>query len=104
MARNIAYGLYKVTGAPEENWAKAGDLYVVADALAEEIFKAARVESFERVAAVDPKVIKRCAHPFRGLDGADGYWDFDVPVLPADLRHRRCWYRLRAYGARPWRG
>ena len=81
---HIDYGLYRVTGAPEENWAKAGDLYVIADALAEEIFAAARVESFERVAAVDPAVIKRCSHPFRGLDGADGYWDFDVPVLPAD--------------------
>ncbi len=29
-------------------------------------------------------MIERCAHPFRGLAGAGGYWDFDVPMLPAD--------------------
>jgi isoleucyl-tRNA synthetase len=80
----IAYGLYRVTQAAEDNWARVGDALIVADALAEEIFKAARVEAYERVAAVDPADVKRCAHPFRGLDGANGYWDFDVPMLPAD--------------------
>ena len=25
-----------------------------------------------------------CAHPFRGLDGASGEWDYDVPMLPGD--------------------
>ena len=80
----IAYGLYRVTRAAEDNWAKVGDALIVADALAEEIFKASRVEGYERVASVDPAMITRCAHPFRGLDGANGYWDFDVPMLPAD--------------------
>ena len=32
----IAYGLYKVTDAPADNWAKNGDLLILADALAEE--------------------------------------------------------------------
>ena len=32
----IAYGLYKVTDAPADNWAKTGDLLILADALAEE--------------------------------------------------------------------
>src|SRR3712207_7701628 len=27
---------------------------------------------------------QRCAHPFRGIAGGNGTWDFDVPVLPAD--------------------
>jgi len=25
-----------------------------------------------------------CAHPFRGIDGGEGEWDYDVPVLPGD--------------------
>src|SRR5690349_13655758 len=31
----VAYGLYRVTDAPADNWAKAGDLLIVADKLAE---------------------------------------------------------------------
>src|SRR6266542_6830989 len=42
----IAYGLYKVTDAPADNWAKTGDLLILADALAEEVFKQARVTAF----------------------------------------------------------
>ncbi len=40
----IAYGLYKVTDAPADNWAKNGDLLILADALAESVFKQARVD------------------------------------------------------------
>ena len=81
---NIEYGLYKVTGAAEDNWARVGDVFVLADKLAADVFAAARVETYERLRAVDPAVIERCAHPFRGLAGADGFWDYDVPLLPAD--------------------
>jgi isoleucyl-tRNA synthetase len=81
---HVAYGLYKVTEAAEDNWAKVGDRLVIADKLAADVFAAARVAEYERVKDVLPVMIERCAHPFRGLDGANGYWDFGVPVLPAD--------------------
>jgi isoleucyl-tRNA synthetase len=81
---NIAYGLYRVTEAADDNWAKVGDLLVIADKLAADVFAAARVAGYERVKDVLPVMIERCAHPFRGLEGANGYWDFAVPVLPAD--------------------
>jgi isoleucyl-tRNA synthetase len=80
----IAYGLYTVTDAAGDNWAKAGDRLVIADKLAADVFAAARVSGYERVKDVLPVMIERCAHPFRGLKGANGYWDFGVPVLPAD--------------------
>jgi isoleucyl-tRNA synthetase len=80
----IAYGLYRVTEAPADNWAKAGERYVVADKLAPEVFAAARVTAYERVKEVLPAMIARLAHPFRALPGASGFWDFDVPVFPAD--------------------
>jgi isoleucyl-tRNA synthetase len=80
----IGYGLYRVTEAAEDNWAKVGDRYVLADKLAAEVFAASRVAGFERVKDVLPVMIERCAHPFRGVDGAHGYWDFAVPLLPAD--------------------
>ncbi len=35
----IAYGLYRVTAASDENWAKTGDTYLLADKLAAEVQK-----------------------------------------------------------------
>ncbi len=81
---NIEYGLYKVTGAPDGNWARVGDLYIVADKLAEEVMKAAKVESFARIREVDPAFIRCCAHPLARVPGADGFYDFDVPMVTAD--------------------
>ncbi|WP_119306742.1 isoleucine--tRNA ligase [Cohaesibacter haloalkalitolerans] len=81
---SISYGLYEITAAAEDNWGKVGDKLIMADALAESVFKAARVEGYERKFDVDPAQISECAHPFAGLDGADGYYDFDVPMLPGE--------------------
>ena len=83
-SRDIDYGLYEVTAAPDDNWAKPGDRLVMADALAASVMEAARVEAYERTAEVDPGEITHCAHPFRGIEGGEGYWDYDVPLLPAD--------------------
>jgi isoleucyl-tRNA synthetase len=75
----IAYGLYEVTKAAADNWAKVGDRLILADNLAAETFKASRVEEFRRLSDVDIASIATCAHPLSGL----GY-DFRVPLLPGD--------------------
>ncbi|WP_298876778.1 isoleucine--tRNA ligase [uncultured Bradyrhizobium sp.] len=79
----IAYGLYKVTDAPADNWAKTGDLLILADALAAEVFKQARVTSYEKVRDIpgDTMDAIECAHPLKGLAG--GY-EFTVPLLSGD--------------------
>jgi isoleucyl-tRNA synthetase len=79
----IIYGLYKVTDAPADNWAKTGDLLILADALAESVFKQARATSWERIRAVpaDDLAIMSCTHPLRGFGG--GY-EFKVPLLSGD--------------------
>ena len=82
-SETVDYGLYEVTSAPDGNWAKAGDRFILADALAAAVMEAARVGGCEKRRTVDPAVIARCAHPFRGIAGASGYWDYDVPMLPA---------------------
>ncbi|MFN0194969.1 MAG: isoleucine--tRNA ligase, partial [Aestuariivirga sp.] len=58
----IACGIYQVTAAPEGNWARVGEKYILADKLAEDVMKAAKVEAFERIAGVDPSVLV-CGHP-----------------------------------------
>ena len=79
----IPYGLYRVTAAPENNWAKAGATYLLADALAESVFKAAKVESFERLrdAPADELRGLTARHPLAAL--IEGY-GFDVPLFDGD--------------------
>ena len=82
-SRKISYGLYRVTDAPVENWAKSGDTYVLADSLAATVFKAARVadDGFERLVDVSADALAglTLSHPLAGR----GY-DFAVPMLDGD--------------------
>ena len=77
----ISYGVYRVTAATDGNWAKSGDSYILADKLAADVMKAAKVEEYKRVAAVDPQALSNvvCKHPLQSL----GY-DFNVPLLDGD--------------------
>lgn len=77
----INYSLYKVTKAAEDNWAKVGEIYVLADKLAADVFKAARVEEFEKVLSFDASdlLLARAEHPLLLL----GY-DFKVPLLDGE--------------------
>jgi len=76
----ISYGLYEVVDAPMENWAKVGDRLVLADPLAIDVFRQARVTAYQKVtdvAAADLAGLV-CDHPLKGV--VDGY-DFPVPLL-----------------------
>ncbi len=79
----IAYGLYKVTDAPADNCAKPGELLILADKLAEEVFKQARVTAFEKVGEVSADILDavECSHPLKGFEG--GY-EFTVPLIESD--------------------
>ncbi|MDA9402420.1 isoleucine--tRNA ligase [Bradyrhizobium sp. CCBAU 45389] len=79
----IAYGLYKVTDAPADNWARNGDLLILAEALAADVFKQARVTAYEKVRDIPGDTLDavECAHPLRGLGG--GY-EFIVPLLAGE--------------------
>jgi isoleucyl-tRNA synthetase len=79
----IAYGLYEVTESPADNWAKTGDLLILADALADGVFKQARVTAYKKVRDIPADTLDavECAHPLKGVAG--GY-AFTVPLLPGD--------------------
>ncbi len=85
---DIAYGLYEVTGTPDECWVSVGDTYILADKLADEVLTKARLETgqFKRVrdVAADELAALTLAHPFRGIDGGEGFWDYDVPMIDGD--------------------
>jgi isoleucyl-tRNA synthetase len=77
----ISYGLYKVTDAAPENWAKFGDLFILSENLAGDVFKQAKVAAYDKVADVSAETLAGmvCRHPLHGK----GY-DFDVPLLAGD--------------------
>ena len=81
---DIAYGLYEVTAMEEglefEPWAKPGDRLILADKLAEDVFKAAKIAHAVRVYDIDPAGLE-CAHPLAELDA--GY-RFNVPLLDGE--------------------
>ena len=71
-----------MTAAPDGNWAKVGEKLILADKLAAEVMKSAKVEAFEaRRDVVQPTSLASSvvAHPLDAL----GY-DFDVPLLDGD--------------------
>jgi isoleucyl-tRNA synthetase len=79
----VAYGLYEVTDAPADNWAKRGDLLILADALADSVFKQARVATYKKVRDIPADTLDtvECAHPLKALNAGYG---FTVPLLVGD--------------------
>jgi isoleucyl-tRNA synthetase len=78
----IEYGLYQVVDAPSDNWAKVGDRFILADKLAVDVFRQARVTAFKQLAPVPIEKLAEllCDHPLKKLGG----YDFAVPLLAGD--------------------
>jgi isoleucyl-tRNA synthetase len=77
----IKYGLYKVTDAPPDNWAKFGDLIILSENLAGDVFKQAKVTAYDKIDDVPTEMLDGliCRHPLAGKS-----YDFTVPLLPGD--------------------
>ncbi|MDE2181467.1 MAG: isoleucine--tRNA ligase [Alphaproteobacteria bacterium] len=76
-SETLDYGLYEVTVAHDGALAALGDKIALADVLAEQTAKHAKV-TLNRLGPFDPKGLV-CAHPFHGQD-----FDFEVPLLPGE--------------------
>ena len=82
----IKYGLYEITEMEEsefEPWSKPGDKLILADALWDNIAKAGLIKSANRLEDVDPTGMI-LSHPLKEMDGAEGKYDFPVPLLDGD--------------------
>ncbi|WP_170326932.1 isoleucine--tRNA ligase [Ruegeria arenilitoris] len=77
--KDISYGLYEVTGAPEECWANVGDKFLLADNLAADVLGRARLndDQWTRVRDVttDELAGVQLTHPLAGAEGGNGEWD-----------------------------
>lgn len=76
---DISYGLYEVTGRPEECWATIGDRYILADNLAADVMGKARLDDtmYRRLCDVTNEDLAKIklTHPLNGADGSNGEWD-----------------------------
>ncbi|PPB79541.1 isoleucyl-tRNA synthetase [Albidovulum inexpectatum] len=83
---DIAYGLYRVDAVADGASAQPGEQIVLADALADSVRAAGKVEAWTRLRDVKADELQGLvmAHPLRGVEGANGEWDYDVPMLPGD--------------------
>jgi isoleucyl-tRNA synthetase len=79
----IEYGLYEVTDAPSQNWATPGDFFILADKLALDVLRQARVTAYKRIRGVKADELANlvCQHPLKTFN--DGY-AFPVPLLAGD--------------------
>ncbi len=81
----IAYGLYEVeameTGLEFEPWAKPGDRLIVADKLAEDVFKAAKIADLDARSTTSIRPAWSAPTRWPTLDAGYG---FDVPLLAGD--------------------
>ncbi|MGH7011475.1 MAG: isoleucine--tRNA ligase, partial [Caulobacteraceae bacterium] len=86
----IAYGLYEVEAVQEglafQPWARTGERLILADALAEEVFAAAKISRWRRLEGVNPRGLV-ARHPLEPLapeaDPRAGY-GFNAPLLAGD--------------------
>jgi isoleucyl-tRNA synthetase len=80
----IAYAVFEVEAMEEglafEPWAKPGDRLVLAERLADDVMKAAKVARYRNVESIDCEGME-LAHPLAGLDR---HYGFAVPMLAGD--------------------
>ncbi len=76
---DISYGLYEVTGRPEECWVAIGDRYILADDLAGDVLGRARLDEtmYRRLCDVTGDDLRKIKleHPLAGIEGSNGEWD-----------------------------
>jgi len=79
----ISYGAYEVVDAPSDNWVKVGDRLVLADPLAIDVFRQARVTAYKRLHDVPARDLQgmQCRHPLKAFAGD---YAFVVPLLDGD--------------------
>ncbi len=82
----IDYHVYTVQSLLEGSTARLGEKLIVAKKLAEQVKSAAKIADWHEGRVVAGVVLNSMtlAHPFRAIEGGNGEWDYDVPMLPGD--------------------
>ncbi len=84
---DMTYAVYEVKEVADGSKAKVGQKIALTPALLNEVMENAKVTTWEEVGSFNGADLAGtvCAHPLRGFEGANGGYDFDVRLLPADF-------------------
>jgi len=82
----ISYAVYRVTEMQEsefEPWSNPGDILIVAEKLWETVAKAGLIKAAEHLCNLGGGILGDMVldHPLKNMEGADGKYDFPVPLL-----------------------
>ena len=82
-SKKISYGLYEVSEAPEGNWAKVGERFILANKLADAVLKSAKVQNYKKLEDISPEALAvgECFHPLALINPEFG---FRIPLLDGD--------------------
>jgi isoleucyl-tRNA synthetase len=82
----IAYGRYRVEELAENSTAVIGETIIVADKLVEGVMTSAKVARFTRLSDAPVERLWQLilSHPYAGIEGGNGEWDFPVPMCAGD--------------------
>ncbi|MBD3764856.1 MAG: isoleucine--tRNA ligase [Rhodobacterales bacterium] len=82
----ISYAAYHVNEVLQNSTARVGEVVVVATRLVDAVMAAGKVSKFTKLKDLPASTLETLtlAHPYRGIAGGAGEWDYDVPLLPGD--------------------
>jgi len=90
--RAIAYGdfhyvLIQIDEVAESSAVRTGERLVVAQELFEQFRADVKITKVTTLASIPSNELEGtiCAHPFRGRQGSEGYFDYDVPLYHGDF-------------------
>ncbi len=83
---DIVYAAFEVLEVGENSSAQVGETLLLSFDLAEKLMESAKVTKYRCLCYVPSNTLRNItlAHPFRGIEGGNGEWDYDVPMLPGD--------------------
>jgi isoleucyl-tRNA synthetase len=82
---NISYGVYRIVAVTEGSPARVDEKIILSRQLAPAVFSQAKCEAelLWEISVMEQTQIT-LSHPFRGIEGGNGEWDYDVPMLPGE--------------------
>jgi isoleucyl-tRNA synthetase len=77
----VAYAAFEVVSVPQDSWVKSGERLIIAEKLAEDVFKSAGITGYHKIRSLQDFELNgmECSHPLPDL----GY-RFIVPLLDGD--------------------
>ena len=85
--KDISYCVYEVIETEKECWLSTGEQIILAENLAAECLKQARVLDAKKIENVNFKDFNKykIEHPFANLKGSNEFWNYEIPLIESSI-------------------